>query len=250
MFTRRLQALGYPSAATFKTDFGPVKELVVWLEDNKLRFLPTESRGSLKASDFKEFKRALNSYLNSLGCPYGMKDIELVLTWLLGKAIRSEYAEVLQDFPQLRTSNEFQGARAAARQAEKERETSIAYRLPLPSADLPDFRRMVVQLCDSLHIPTHDDPLLRLQAAAHLICEREKMGQVASDRSRKSIGLTPLDLGFDLGGEALDQAAMGLRLLHQSELRRLQTRINEIIVIAQSVTADPKTDERLGRVGK
>ena len=44
--------------------------------------------------------------------------------------------------------------------------------------------------------------------------------------------------------------AMGLRLLHQSELRNLQTRINEIIVKAQSVTADPKTDERLGRVGK
>ena len=247
MFSRRLAALGYPGAAQFKTDFLLVKELVVWLEDNKIRFLPTDSRKSLKSTDFKEFKRAFNNYLTGLGCPYGMKDINSVLTWLLGRAIRSEYTEVLQEYPEL-NSSQFQGARAV-RTAKTETETD-GYKLPLPSADLPEFKKMVSELCDSLKIPPHDDHILRLQAAAHLITEREKASSEKEDLSRKPIGLTPQDLGFDLGHPDLDQAAMGLRLLHQSELRNLQTRINEIIVKVQSVTADPKTDERLGRVGK
>ena len=248
MLRRRLEALGYPSAETFKTDFGLVKQLVIWLEDNKIRYLPTDSRESLKVEDFKEFKRAFNNYLNGIGCPYGMKDIDSALGWLVGRAIRSDYAEVLQDYPELKTT-EFKGARAI-RTAQMKAESSISYKLPLPSPDLPEFKQMVSQLCDSLQIPAYDDVIVRLQAAAYLIGERDRMENSRVDKSRKSIGLTPQDLGFDMGDPCLDKAAMGLRLLHQSELRNLQTRINEIIVKAQSVTADPKTDERLGRVGK
>ena len=248
MFTRRLKALGYPGAEQFRADFVMVKELVNWLEDNKIRFLPTDSRGSLKAADFKEFKRAFNNYISGLGCPYGLKDINPVLTWLLGRAVRSEYTEVLQEFPELNTG-EFRGARAL-RAAQTETESTGGYKLPLPSADLPEFTLMVSELCDFLKIPPHDNHILRLQAAAYLVTERGKVNSGTPDLSRKPIGLTPKDLGFDLGHSGLDQAAMGLRLLHQSELRNLQTRINEIIVKVQSITADPRTDERLGRVGK
>ena len=48
----------------------------------------------------------------------------------------------------------------------------------------------------------------------------------------------------------LDEAAKILRLLHISELRDLQTKINEAIVAVQAITADPKTDQRLGKVGR
>ncbi|KAI6654824.1 hypothetical protein LOD99_2703 [Oopsacas minuta] len=246
MYTRRLKALGYLSADKFKTNISQVQQLVIWLEDNKIRYLPIENRESLKATEFKDFKRALNSYLSGLGCPFEMKDIDSVMTWLLGRAIRSEYTEVLQEYPELNTA-EFKGARAKRR---AEAVPADDYRLPLPSVDHPEFKQMVNQLCNSLMIPAHDDLILRLQAAAHLIGERDKLENSKIDKSRKSIGLTPQDLGFDFGDAALDQAAMGLRLLHQSELRNLQTRINEIIVKVQSVTADPRTDERLGRVGK
>ena len=50
--------------------------------------------------------------------------------------------------------------------------------------------------------------------------------------------------------DALDDAAKVLRLLHIQELRDLQTKINETIVSVQSITANPKTDSRLGRVGR
>jgi len=47
----------------------------------------------------------------------------------------------------------------------------------------------------------------------------------------------------------VDTAAKILRLLHIKELRDLQTRINETIVSVQSITANPKTDTKLGKVG-
>lgn len=79
-------------------------------------------------------------------------------------------------------------------------------------------------------------------------------------------------LGFDTGGEwlfsdlhkavllepkinvfsdaTLNEAAQILRLLHIEELRELQTKINEAIVAVQAIIADPKTDHRLGKVGR
>ena len=47
-----------------------------------------------------------------------------------------------------------------------------------------------------------------------------------------------------------ERAAKILRLLHLSDLRDLQTQINEAIVRVQVLTADPKTDTRLGKVGR
>lgn len=77
-----------------------------------------------------------------------------------------------------------------------------------------------------------------------------------------------INLGFDTNGnfyvtwiyfiilinnnskdKALNEAAKILRLLHIKELRDLQTKINEAIVTIQKITANPKTDSSLGRVG-
>jgi RLL motif-containing protein 1 len=58
------------------------------------------------------------------------------------------------------------------------------------------------------------------------------------------------DLGFDLNDPVLNQAAKVLRILYIQDLRDLQTRANELIVAVQNVTANPKTDTKLGKVGK
>ena len=46
------------------------------------------------------------------------------------------------------------------------------------------------------------------------------------------------------------EAAKILRLLHIRELRELQNQINQAIVKVQALIANPKTDTRLGKVGK
>ena len=47
----------------------------------------------------------------------------------------------------------------------------------------------------------------------------------------------------------MNEAAKIIRLLHVTDLRELQTRINEAIVAVQAITANPKTNQSLGRVG-
>lgn len=54
---------------------------------------------------------------------------------------------------------------------------------------------------------------------------------------------------FVIADSAVNEAAKIIRLLHVTELRELQTRINEAIVAVQAITANPKTDQSLGRVG-
>ena len=62
------------------------------------------------------------------------------------------------------------------------------------------------------------------------------------------------DMGF---GEAvhgnsdpvLKEAAKILRLIHLTNLRDLQSQINNTIELVQRATANPKTDTKLGKVG-
>lgn len=58
------------------------------------------------------------------------------------------------------------------------------------------------------------------------------------------------DPGFQLKKTAVENAAKILALLYIQDIRNLQTKINEVIVRVQSVTANPKTDTKLGKVGK
>ena len=57
-------------------------------------------------------------------------------------------------------------------------------------------------------------------------------------------------LGFDLGDAALERPAALLRCRHVTALRALQSRVDAALVAAQECTADPRTDNRLGRVGR
>ena len=56
-------------------------------------------------------------------------------------------------------------------------------------------------------------------------------------------------LGFDVADPSVRAAAVALRLVHVAELRNLQDLINHAIVQVQQLTADPKTDGTLGKVG-
>ena len=105
----------------------------------------------------------------------------------------------------------------------------------------------------------HPNCSLTLEAIRMVIEERlsDSAIEVACNSQSKENGKyrnmynpTAQDCGFDLGDKSLSEAAKVLRLLHIKELRHLQTAINELIVAVQAVTANPKTDQSLGKVGK
>ena len=89
----------------------------------------------------------------------------------------------------------------------------------------------------------------KLSQPALKAAQQVKPGEEAR-KMKKQYNITPKDCGFDLGDPVLSEAAKVLRLLHIQELRYLQTHINELIVAVQAITANPKTDQSLGRVGK
>ncbi|KAG9481107.1 hypothetical protein GDO78_010386 [Eleutherodactylus coqui] len=126
---------------------------------------------------------------------------------------------------------------------------------PLINLDVgnPDFKAGVLALANLLHIQRHDDYLVMLKAIRILVQERlsaEAIAKSNSSREGLPVALDKHTLGFDTGDAVLNDAARILRLLHVEELRDLQTKINEAIVAVQAIIADPKTDHRLGKVGR
>lgn len=134
-----------------------------------------------------------------------------------------------------------------------------------------EFAEGINAVAKILKVSSHPDPLVTLKAVTKVISER--LSQQALDNPNdyivKVITITKyflnvihcllqgtpfpfqdLDLGFDLNDPVLNKAAKVLRMLYIHNLRDLQTKGNELIVAVQTVTANPKTDTRLGKVGK
>ncbi|KAG6928658.1 hypothetical protein G0U57_007652 [Chelydra serpentina] len=108
-------------------------------------------------------------------------------------------------------------------------------------------------LANLLQIQRHDDYLVMLKAIRILVQERltqDAIGKANQSKEGLPVALEKHVLGFETGDAVLNEAAQILRLLHIEELRELQTKINEAIVAVQAIIADPKTDYRLGKVGR
>jgi len=118
----------------------------------------------------------------------------------------------------------------------------------------PEFKAGVESLAEELKITKHPDHILTLQAICKLVSTRLNPKALVNPESVVPKGeaypFREFGLGFDTGDLKVNDAAKILRLLHIQDMRLLQTRINECIVSIQAVTANPKTDTRLGKVGR
>uniref|UniRef100_A0AAZ3STP7 RNA transcription, translation and transport factor protein n=1 Tax=Oncorhynchus tshawytscha TaxID=74940 RepID=A0AAZ3STP7_ONCTS len=218
MFRRKLTALDYHNPSGFdckdETEF---RNFIVWLEDQKIRHYKIEDRGNLRNIPSSGWPKSFEQYLQDVNCPFTVEERQESVDWLLGLAVRLEYGDNVEKYKNCPP--------ATATEAAKPSDPLIH----LDSSN-PDFKAGVLGLASLLKIQRHDDYLVMLKGLP-----------VALDKHI---------LGFDTGDATLNEAAQILRLLHIEELRDLQTRINEAIVAVQAVIADPKTDHRLGKVGR
>ena len=67
-------------------------------------------------------------------------------------------------------------------------------------------------------------------------------------RARVNVNLNDMSSGIDAQGDADDVVKL-LRLLHLVQLRGLQTEVDRVLAEVQALTADPRTDAALGKVG-
>ncbi|KAL6087515.1 hypothetical protein STEG23_022168 [Scotinomys teguina] len=274
MFRRKLTALDYHNPSGFNCkDETEFRNFIVWLEDQKIRHYKIEDRGNLRNIHSSDWPKFFEKYLRDVNCPFKIQERQEAIDWLLGLAVRLEYGDNAEKYKDLAPDNR-KNTDNAAKNAE-----------PLINLDVnnPDFKAGVMALANLLQIQRHDDYLVMLKAIRILVQERLTQDAVAKANQTKEYAMTTslknaigifltvppiqrslvvagveglpvaLDkhiLGFDTGDAVLNEAAQILRLLHIEELRELQTKINEAIVAVQAIIADPKTDHRLGKVGR
>ncbi|XP_029543336.1 RNA transcription, translation and transport factor protein-like isoform X4 [Oncorhynchus nerka] len=241
MFRRKLTALDYHNPSGFdckdETEF---RNFIVWLEDQKIRHYKIEERGNLRNIPSSGWPKSFEQYLQDVNCPFTVEERQESVDWLLGLAVRLEYGDNVEKYKNCPL--------ATATEAAKPSDPLIH----LDSSN-PDFKAGVLGLASLLKIQRHDDYLVMLKAIRILIQERltpEAIAKASQSKEGLPVALDKHILGFDTGDATLNEAAQILRLLHIEELRDLQTRINEAIVAVQAIIADPKTDHRLGKVGR
>ncbi len=269
MFSRKLRALNYhsPDEDILLDKTEELKPLVVWLEDRKIRFYKIEERGALREGEGWEWVAAFKKYLKVLECPYTVEaDLPAAVDWLLGVAVRYEFGEIAESNPDIKRGmdlgkNGHTGGGGSARgEGPLLPKTNRKNSLDFDPSD-PTFVSGTQALAKILKITLHPDPSVLLEAIRIIIEEKlseSALSEVSKSKSieksqnsaAKMYGITAKECGFDLGDPVLSEAAKTLRLLHIQELRHLQTRINELIVAVQAITANPKTDQSLGKVGR
>ena len=254
----RLAALEHPGAETFDAS-SQSGALAAWLEDRFIRQLPVDGRGPLR----EQQPGALQSYLEELDAPVRVQaalaggDGASVCSWLVNLALSYEYGD--------NRDKHDAAAAQAAQAAQAANATAASSASGLLAGDDPNL----LGLAAALGVTPGADATATLQAVVKAARQRprpspppaapppkrpapppEKAAAARAQRDGALVGIEAFPLGFSTGNEALDSACRVLRMLYVRELRRLQDRVNAAIVVMQDYTSNPRTDARLGRVGR
>lgn len=78
----------------FSSDEKEFRSIICWLEDQKIRHYKIEDRANLRKVTFEpEWEVAYKKYKDDLSCPISTGKRMEELEWILGYAIRLEYAD-------------------------------------------------------------------------------------------------------------------------------------------------------------
>jgi RLL motif-containing protein 1 len=242
MFLRKLLAIGYPGISQFSiNDEASIRDLVIWLEDNVFYtdFSP-EFMSQLHNVKDPEWNRVFKEYLNECSCPFdAMTERTSCVDWLLREAIR-----LVVDDPNTSPLMYLNVAQVEA--ASKPSKNQINLDVESQAA-----RDGINKMAEVLHMTRHPNPNITFQAIASLLSKNpnKKRKENIDQSAVVSLPLEKVTLGFDTRDKSLNDVCKIVRLLHLRNLRQLQTQIDSAMVSAQSITADPKTDQTLGKTG-
>ncbi|GAB6021094.1 hypothetical protein CHUAL_003727 [Chamberlinius hualienensis] len=248
MYKRKLQALKFNNPGGFDiNDVGQYRSTVVWLEDQRIRHYKVEERHNLRDIKSANWDNHFTQYLKDLECPIPQHDKNSIFDWLLGWAIHLEYEDNASKYKQQTADSVIQSTNQTP---------TIVTANPLDNLafNSEEFIEGVNNLAKLLNMAKHPDHLVTLKAICELVTTKLNADVIKNPSQYIATGkpypLKEFELGFETGDYVLNQAAKVLRLLFIHDVRDLQTKINEIIVVIQNLTANPKTDSSLGQVGR
>lgn len=234
---RKLQALNYPEIDSVSLNGQAYCKVVLWLEEEKIRLYEKIDRKVLR--DFnKAWYTYVQDYCKELGVESeGLDERNInvklrVLNALTNLAIHDIYRDQVE-------ANELTLAapsKAAPGGAERQRLQHL----------IPAINRLL----DCFKLPKLPDDAPDSDTVAALRCVHSRVCPSAQGDSSENLDLDNLPVGLQINDPEVKRAAAVLRLLHGIELQQLQVHINGVINELQQLTADPKTDARLGRVGR
>ncbi|KAG7202787.1 hypothetical protein KM043_009954 [Ampulex compressa] len=248
MFKRKLKALGYLEWDKVNANnIQHFRRVTLWLEDQKIRHYKIEDRKSLRDTNSPEWPKAFAKYCKDLNCPIADNAVNQ-LEWLIGLAVWLELRDNCNKYDEI-IDNKIKNKKEAM-------VPTVKSKNPLDNLDFTsnEFKNGVNSLAKLLRVPRHSDHLITIEACSKLVCDRLNANAIANPDSvivkGKPFPIKDIKTGYKTKDVGLENAIKGLTLLYIQDLRHLQTKINETIVAVQTITANPKTDTKLGKVGK
>jgi len=238
---RRIKTLDGPDKLKPNNDTD-YRRLVSWLEDRIIRQLKVEDRDELKKTTgpIGRWKPHYERYLKELDAS------EFVLNSLKTNDWRPICLQFLLDY-----SVELKYDDEVDQMDTKNDSSNTNYKFDNININSPDFKKGVDLLSNFLQIspPNNFTPAQTFEACVCLLESRVE-NRTVPDKGFKVECLDKITAGFDTGDKILNNIGRILRLLHLQNFRSFQTMINQTIVAVQELTANPKTDQRLGQVGR
>jgi hypothetical protein len=163
----------------------------------------------------------------------------LVIAQLLNQAVQLKYAESQARYNAQASSSSTSSSPCAA---SSEAVEAAASRLGLSGAKLTSeqARGIIQSRVRSIQSVQRNRSLLKEHHQ-----DASSVQQTLADELRDAVplGFTTEDVRVEMGGKAL-------RMLYNADLKELQSQVNHVIAAVQNITTQPKTDSRLGKVGR
>lgn len=262
---RRLNALGCP--LTVGLGRPQYEDCVLWLEERHIRCLSRQQRRDRLSLQDKGWWGRFIEYCREAGIETeGQKDESpssrlFLLKRLVGLAVCYQYEDamaegVLKGIERSSQEHQQQGTQQREQQKQQIDAAAVLQQLHAPLAAALDTLRLPPLPDD----PSPEETLAALKAVEGHVCppagdSQGQTGGLSADEAEVLLQQLPLLIGAPVGGRPSQWGEYErrfialLRVLHVAELQKTQEAINEALERMQLLTADPRTDHRLARVG-
>lgn len=223
-----------------------ILRLFAWLEDTHIRRLPIPDRKQLHQTPFvsslRQYLRLVSTSVSNIfskppPLPTNNENLKPSLSWLIDLSLHLLYTDNSILFNQ--PIDPWHG---------------LCIPIPDQGTEIQsDVMESTQNLLNTLNInhnvqlATSADDALNV---ANDVIEHMILHKNVKDVDVEIPELDDLPLGFDSGDQIVNRAAKVMRCLHVRQLRQLQDEINGVVSEMQAITSNPKTNSKLGQVGR